>query len=67
MSTKSWYRDVSHMLDDLGIAYEFQTGKKHTKVWLQKGEKKGLMVISASPSSRRSLDNAKSLAKKLVW
>jgi hypothetical protein len=67
MSTKTWYRDVSHALEELGIEHEFETGKKHTKVWIRKGEKKGLLVISASPSSRFSLKETKATAKRLVW
>ena len=67
MSTKTWYRDVSHALDELGIDYRFQTGKKHTKVWISRGEKKGLLVISASPSDRRTLNEVKATARRLVW
>lgn len=66
MSTKTWYKEVSHMLDEMGVVYTFETGKKHTKVWIRKGEKKGLMVISASPSDRRSLMAARTTARRLV-
>jgi hypothetical protein len=66
MSTKVWYKEVSQVLSDLGISYRFEAGRKHTKVWLQKGERRGMMVISASPSDRRSLMATKSLARRLV-
>jgi hypothetical protein len=66
MSTKVWYKEVSTVLDQMGIVYTFEQGKKHTKVWLEKDGKKAMMVISASPSDRRSLMAAKSLARRLV-
>jgi hypothetical protein len=67
MSTKTWYRDVSHALDELGIDYRFQPGRKHTKVWISRGGKKGLLVISASPSDQRSINHVKATAKRLMW
>jgi hypothetical protein len=67
MSTARWYRDVADVLDELGISYEFEQGRKHTKVWIRKGEKKGMLTISVSPSDFRALKNVKKHAKKLVW
>jgi hypothetical protein len=67
MSTARWYRDVAGVLDELGISYEFEQGRKHTKVWIRKGEKKGILVISVSPSDHRALKEVKKTAKKLVW
>jgi hypothetical protein len=67
VSTKAWYRDVARSLEEMGITHEFQPGKKHTKVWIQKGEKKGLLVISASPSDTNSLALVKAQARRLVW
>lgn len=67
MSTKTWYKEVEQVLDELGITYTFQMGRKHTKVWIEKNGKKGLLTISASPSDRRSLLQVRTHAKRLVW
>lgn len=66
MSIKTWNKQIARMLDELGIVYTFESGGKHTKIWMEKGEKKGMMVISASTANRRAFLNAKSTARRLV-
>lgn len=67
MSTKSWYRDVAHALDEMGIHHEFKTGRKHTKVLIERNGKKAILVISASPSDSNCLKLVKGTARRLMW
>ncbi len=67
MSTARWYRDVAEVLDELGISYEFEQGRKHTKVWIAKGEKKAMLTISVSPSDHRALKQVRKDIKRLMW
>lgn len=66
MSTNVWYKEVARLLDQMGVSYEFEKGGKHTKVWIEKDGKKGLVVISVSPSDHRSLGNVKKSVKRAL-
>lgn len=67
MSTKTWYKEVAQTLDEMGFTYRFETGRKHTKVWVEKDGKKGMLTISVSPSDRKSLLQVKKCARRIVW
>lgn len=66
MSTRTWYRDVARLLDEMGFSYTFEQGKKHTKVWIEKNGKKGMISISVSPSDRKALGNVKSDLRRFL-
>lgn len=55
MSTQTWLRDVRRLLDDMGVKYRLEYGKRHARMYLSKNGRVGLLTLSLSPSDRQSL------------
>lgn len=64
MSTQTWLREVRRLLDDLGVAAKFVPAKRHMKVYLSRGDKTGMIVVSMSPSNQRALRQVEGDIKK---
>lgn len=59
--TERRYRDMIKAVErdtaGAGVEFDFIPGNKHVKVWLRKGGKERLVVMSASASDRRAERN----------
>lgn len=64
MSTQSWLREVDHLLSEMGVAYRLKYTKRHGKLLVSKNGKQGMVVISMSPSDRRSLAAVRTMVRR---
>lgn len=64
MSTQSWLREVDHLLSEMGVNYRLKYTKRHGKLLVSKNGKQGLVIISMSPSDRRSLAAVRTMVRR---
>ena len=64
MSTQSWLREVDNLLSEMGVNYRLKYTKRHGKLLVSKNGKQGMVIISMSPSDRKSLANVRTMVRR---
>lgn len=56
MSFKRTKRDICQRLDNMGLEYSFEQGKKHAKLVFYKDNRKRTITVSVSSSDKNIVD-----------